>query len=656
MGKNSDRLNAYMKKEKTQSSPSYNSTRLKQSMFADNVDSLNNDYQRVNNLIQSSYSGWQDKDTLASNKASVEAMRKRLGNYTDAFSSTWDDTQKTNMNSVLSTYDKFLNDYDSLSSLYGYYKTRDAFDNAVRKSNEVKTTAFEDKYGGIKDKEDFIEKSQSNEAIEALDNNGRRTKAGAYALDNMNEEERKIANYIYNTEGEDEYIKYIRNASTNKQSERYDDLEKRYTDWVKAHPVLGGATATGANIASTMLASPAAALQTATDSIDGLIANPKTGASAIVNLANAGQQQAVQNFKDMMPNANIAGISVPGVVANAATEGVLNRALQRAFGGYTNVVMGMSSAVTSYKQSLDSGDDNATALKKAAINGIVEWLTEQIGMEWAFGDAKTMSSTILKQAEAEGAEEVVGNVLNAILDGMVNKDQSDIAKQYNEYLDRGFTKGEAFLNTLGDNTRDTVEAAVTAALSAGVEGGVHEVRVANTGKNIDREAFANAMENANPDVYKEYADLVRNGIGKASNWQIGNAYTNTVNEAVESYNEASKDYKKADKISTLNSDEFDIKSEKMMEAEGKMRASKDLLRSLGDVGKKTTFDAKEVNTLYDYGYTEGVDEKVYDKNFKLLMTSVMANESFEEVVKSIDTNVISESKAEIIYNSLMSQK
>lgn len=98
-----------------------------------NFDSLADDETNLRNRLNSAYSNWTSQDELASLRTDVENMSNRLKAYKMYGGST--DTR--GIDSLVSSYDKAVKDFDNLSSVYGSYQNADAYNSARDEYNWV---------------------------------------------------------------------------------------------------------------------------------------------------------------------------------------------------------------------------------------------------------------------------------------------------------------------------------------------------------------------------------------------------------------------------------------------------------------------------------------------------------------------------------------
>ena len=113
-------------------------------------DTFEADLQRMGSTIGNVYNGWQTQETMANTKTSVENMQKRINAYQDY--------QKkyggTDISEVANGYQSVLDDWDNLTTAYGYYKDADSYSKAVQKSQfdkQFKGLTYDDVQAKLKE-------------------------------------------------------------------------------------------------------------------------------------------------------------------------------------------------------------------------------------------------------------------------------------------------------------------------------------------------------------------------------------------------------------------------------------------------------------------------------------------------------------------------
>lgn len=118
-------------------------------------------------------------------------------------------------------------------------------------------------------------------------------------------------------------------------------------------------------------------------------------------------------------------------------------------------------------------------MESAAASAAIEVATEKLPLDnWlkmansaAPRTAKRVIANILSQAGAEGTEEIVSEVANALVDGAINKDKSEVMLNIQNYMSQGMTEKQATAQAYKDIALSALNAGVTGAVSGGMMAG-----------------------------------------------------------------------------------------------------------------------------------------------------------------------------------------
>ena len=94
-----------------------------------NFDTFESDLQSMGGTINDIYNGWQTQETMNNTRSSVEEMQKRI----DAYQTYQSKYGGTDLSELASGYQSVLDNWDTLTSTYGYYQNADAFNTAKQK-------------------------------------------------------------------------------------------------------------------------------------------------------------------------------------------------------------------------------------------------------------------------------------------------------------------------------------------------------------------------------------------------------------------------------------------------------------------------------------------------------------------------------------------
>lgn len=756
---NSERMRKYKEeREKLTASPSSNSSRMREYQIRKEYEGLGS--------VNDAYSGWQDTRTMDSGRSKLTNAQKNLSSYLDQYQSGMDAERRNQYQSMLDSYNKALDDYGKLSTLYSNYQNADAYNKAVnnyRLEEKYKGSSYDDiqkalasatdqderaflstykgyenyddikkaidtlkakdeestrqrreKYGknagevvsqyrldlekmlkenpgleydSYRNRSDFDEVSNlTDDELNKLRNYDSRaagqsnipfrasfspvanslnvvSNLGKRSYDNLSEEDKATARYIYKTKGEKGYKDYINYLNKESSKGVNEALTQGAMILTEEHPLAMGLASPLIDITTSLPATAEAAIGGITGNYD-----PNSGFSGMSKIGHAVGAKVgtklgddVADFVDKKLGENGFSSAVGEGLGEATklgymafSSGVVSRVLQSTFGEAANVVLGAASFVPTYTEAIENGDSVGKAVAKGIAGSVIEWATEHFGMDWAFGEGSSMISTIAKQFMAEGSEELVGNILQFAADDVISKfalDQSDFQKEVMGYIEQGYSLEEARKMAAAGFIKETAEAFVSAGLSAGMTGTVHGAMTSSTGKNINSQALAEAMGMLNPEsnVAQEYNDLI-NKYGDASkipNWNKAVLYN-------DAYDQALKETYGNFRATGDNSTQF---ADSGMALNALNEAYRPDLRKVNNkqsiaeaTKKETTEDV--VQRLREENLGDNVNEEAYNESFDRIANAARENTDFNEAVKDLDEAVIDREKAEKIYNTI----
>ncbi len=296
-----------------------------------------------------------------------------------------------------------------------------------------------------------------------------------FTYDIMTEEEISMYNYLYNTQGKEAANVFLDTMSgLLKQRDRERDLAE-ITAWAQAHPInaiIGTGVSFLTNAGSALLApgqliaNIVGAKDTAQDL--GILADVtgslRGGASQYIEedlgLGGAGKvgYGVLTSVVDMLIARKAAGLT-----AGAGT--------QKLSAGLTQAIMSSEAA------SATMADANRRGLSGLQVAGLgvssaaIEWLTEKYSIEALMSKPKTALRYWAKNVIAEGSEEAVAEIAGEMLDRVIAGDKSETMMRYHELVADGMDPKEASRKVLLDNLKDVGLAALTGALSGGIQAG-----------------------------------------------------------------------------------------------------------------------------------------------------------------------------------------
>ena len=292
----------------------------------------------------------------------------------------------------------------------------------------------------------------------------------------MTDMERQTYNYLHNTKGAeaaDAYFKSLEPRLLKRQAE----MQQGVWQTMAEHPV-GAFTTTAATFPMTLVEG-LGAVKTGVDTMLGRETSPYDSAfaptrfkSTVRETVKAGQREAF-------------GEGLGGDIANLAYDVVttsLDSALSMAAGGATggSAIMALSATSGKTQQELLLGRDNSRALVQGLAAGVVEAITEKLGMDRlteAFslgkgGGYRTILTNVIKAFAPEALEELPGNVVDRALDNYLNGDSSQRAESIKQKIAAGMSVTQATVETDMEFVVETLQGMLVGGLAGSLGAGV----------------------------------------------------------------------------------------------------------------------------------------------------------------------------------------
>lgn len=292
----------------------------------------------------------------------------------------------------------------------------------------------------------------------------------------MTDMERQTYNYLHNTQGAeaaDAYFKSLEPRLLKRQAE----MQQGVWQTMAEHPV-GAFTTTAATFPMTLVEG-LGAVKTGVDTMLGRETSPYDSAfaptrfkSTVRDTVKAGQREAF-------------GDGLGGDIANLAYDVVttsLDSALSMAAGGATggSALMALSATSGKTQQELLLGRNNSQALVQGLAAGVVEAITEKMGMDRltaAFslgkgGGYRTILANVIKGFVPEALEELPGNVVDQALDNYLNGDSSQRAESIKQKIAAGMSVTQATVETDMEFVVETLQGMLVGGLSGSLGAGV----------------------------------------------------------------------------------------------------------------------------------------------------------------------------------------
>lgn len=292
----------------------------------------------------------------------------------------------------------------------------------------------------------------------------------------MTDMERQTYNYLHNTKGAeaaDAYFKSLEPRLLKRQAE----MQQGVWQTMAEHPV-GAFTTTAATFPMTLVEG-LGAVKTGVDTMLGRETSPYDSAfaptrfkSTVRETVKAGQREAF-------------GEGLGGDIANLAYDVVttsLDSALSMAAGGATggSALMALSATSGKTQQELLLGRENSQALVQGLAAGVIEAITEKMGMDRltaAFslgkkGGYRTILANMIKGFVPEALEELPGNVVDQALDNYLNGDSSQRAESIKQKIAAGMSVTQATVETDMEFVVETLQGMLVGGLSGSLGAGV----------------------------------------------------------------------------------------------------------------------------------------------------------------------------------------
>ena len=246
--------------------------------------------------------------------------------------------------------------------------------------------------------------------------------------------------------------------------------------------------------------------QAAADLVTGHQPEMNAGAYAASRLSSFAREQSMERLNDTGKFLASVGYSMA------------DNALAMTLGEAGALIwMGLSAAGAGTVESLEKGNSLGKSFALGTIQGGIETATEKMGIDNLFRTAKSFGKTgvknvllsIAKQAGAEGAEEIVSEYANTLLDLIANGQDADFYRMIEEYKKDGLSDDDAKRQaTIDLLVKNPVLAGLSGALSGALFG------VGSTAKaSYNSVQYAKSMKESGivPDVIQAALNLDPNG-------------------------------------------------------------------------------------------------------------------------------------------------
>ncbi|MBQ8895579.1 MAG: hypothetical protein IJY88_02160, partial [Clostridia bacterium] len=268
----------------------------------------------------------------------------------------------------------------------------------------------------------------------------------------MSKKEKDLYFQIMMNEGVESADAYYGELEPHLKKRRSEEYESLIEDVVKDANGWENAVLTGGEVASTLL-SPLNYPLTVYETLSG----------SDVGINNLGLDTATNTIASDISEESELG----SWIYQLGLSGMKSGMTMLATGGNpvaTQIIMGADAASSTIKEGKKRGLSPEQAVIYGTSVGIIEGVTERIGIDAFFGGGKNIFARILKNAAAEGAEEGISEILSNMADVVVNQDQSTMIMRYNSYIDQGYSGKEALGYMLRDLAFDVAKSFAGGAL------------------------------------------------------------------------------------------------------------------------------------------------------------------------------------------------
>lgn len=284
-------------------------------------------------------------------------------------------------------------------------------------------------------------------------------------LAQMTDEEIGIFNYLYATQGPDAAYAYTAYLTGDLNRRQREEQAAYWQKYAREKPVAASAFS--------VLTSPLKGVsylgQVADYVADGRI-DQNAGYNKFANAGTAIREQVTETVEDKWgPVGSFAyqtGMSMADFLLNSAITGN-NQAIAL-------TIMGSGAAADSVISAKDRGLNDDQAFWLGTLAGVTEGAIESMNMETIFSPGALKDGVltyILKNAGAEGTEEVLTELVNGVFDQVIAGDQSQWQQSIRAYMAQGLDQKEALLKTLGDSAMQVLLSGLGGFVSGGIMSG-----------------------------------------------------------------------------------------------------------------------------------------------------------------------------------------
>ena len=505
------------------------------------------------------------------------------------------------------------------------------------------------------------------------DGNGYESEWQKKGYDLLREDEIKIYNYKRREEGEDSANQFLEEMAPVLNKRRTDKLSEGWEQNAEKLPILSNA--------ATVLLKPAGAIVGAIDdavtAVQGKDYNPYSYAHTISNFVSDTRKYTGEDIEEKTKGVELFGQNIPSFLYNTGMSVADSVYGVASVGKFNSVLMGTSAFQDKAKEMVESGAEQDVVWKSAITSGVAETLFEHIGIDNLFKikNVDSLSSLIknaLKQAGAEGFEEIGTEITNIIADDVIRGKDSELYKMYNDLIKRGYSESDALSKTALKAGSQVAWAGIGGALSGTVMGGFAGAKNYGDNKTIGKEIRGNervtdmlniaSLSPQESDAYAAYTEYAKQGVNaeNITDAQLGNLYGMADADArstvlskkatAEQKADAETTYNRLSKMKTENKAAKLEKEISQTDEEGVVTpVTREMLVNEKAQGMSNESEAKaELFRLVDDGHTNVED---YADSFNLVVD--LARNDFSQDYILEHRGVLSTGQVNSIYQSVV---
>lgn len=380
------------------------------------------------------------------------------------------------------------------------------------------------------------EEIQMADEMENRNGNGYMSQWQKAGYDLLREDEIAIYNYKYKEEGKDSANKFLEDMQTVLDKRRTDKLSASWEQNAEKLPILSNVATVIMKPAGTLVG----AIDDAVNLLQGKEYNPYSYAHTTANYVSDTRKYTSEDIEENT-NFELFGQNVLSFLYNTGMSLADSAYGVATVGKFNSAIMGTSAFQDKAKELVASGADQDVVWESALTSGVAEALFEHIGIDNLFKikNIDSLSSFVknaLKQAGAEGAEEIGTEITNIIADDVIRGKDSELYKMYNDLIERGYSEKEALSKTALQAGSQVAWAGIGGALSGMAMGSVSGGKNYSKNKTIGKEIRGNervtdmlniaSLSPQESDAYAAYTEYAKQGVNaeNITDAQLGNLY------------------------------------------------------------------------------------------------------------------------------------